>query len=227
MDSSAREKTQLAQILPLDDESLQKLLDYTSSLSKDAAAEHLKTLLGDSARALEFIRSYNSRRNASPKPFTSDRGSMKPPTKAAKSQGRKMGKSALNDLPPPRQVENQGDTSGAYRKKGENDYIVGRSHDQKKTRQISNALALSDQPVAQQMPKTSQAQSLRAPPSASGPLISDLPNVRSKSTHSSRNVSPAPKATVSVTGGASMHGASTTLQDLVRHWILPGNSMQS
>src|ERR1700760_2524478 len=56
----------LQQILPLDDDSLKQVIQYTDSLPKDAAAEHLKNLLGDDAKALEFISSFNLRRQNAP-----------------------------------------------------------------------------------------------------------------------------------------------------------------
>lgn len=56
----------LQQLLPLDDESLKQVIQYTDSLPKDEAAEHLKNLLGDDAKALEFISSFNLRRQNAP-----------------------------------------------------------------------------------------------------------------------------------------------------------------
>jgi len=55
---------QLSKLLPLDNESLRQIISYTETLSKDAGAEHLKNLLGDSAPAIEFITTFNSRRQA-------------------------------------------------------------------------------------------------------------------------------------------------------------------
>ena len=222
MASSDWAKKQLAQLLPLDDDSLQQLLDYTSGLSAEAAAAHLRDILGDSARALEFISSFNARRNVPQGPSAgvgASSASTQFVPRATNTKGRKKGKPPLNQLPPPRQIENQGDISGAYQKKAEDDYFVGRSREPNRDEKLADTLALSDKPIAQQSPKKTQQQSLKPPPSASGPLISDLPNVHSKSPRTSRNASPAPKTTVSVTGGASMHGASTTLQDLVSHLV--------
>lgn len=56
----------LQQLLPLDEESVKQVIQYTDSLSKYEAAEHLKNLLGDDARALEFISSFNIRRQNAP-----------------------------------------------------------------------------------------------------------------------------------------------------------------
>lgn len=56
--------SQLSQLLPLPNEELQQVLDYASTLSKPEAAEHLGNLLGDSPQAVEFISSFNARRQA-------------------------------------------------------------------------------------------------------------------------------------------------------------------
>ena len=216
MESSNWAKSQLSRLLPLDDVSIQQVLDYTAGLPKDAAAEHLKDILGDSPKSLEFISSYNSRRDA---PATSAASTA--PSAASRSQSpvpkpqRKKGKPPLNKPLPPRQVENHGDVTGAYQKRNEAHYMAGKSSSNRRDQSLSNTLALSEKPEARQVPKTTSGPSFRPPPSASGPLISDLPNVRSGSRNSSRGSSPAPKTTVTVPGGASMHGASTTLQDLV------------
>ena len=210
MTSSTWAQNQIAQLLPLDETSLTQILDYTSTLPKDAAAEHLKNLLGDSPKALEFISSYNGRREnpVDPKPAQDVSKSTRKPHKK---------KPPLNQLPPPRQPEDYGNTQGAYKRKDDDDFMArsGGSHPQPA---LAKTLALSNQPEARQLPKPTPAtsSSTKAPPSAAGPLISDLPNVRTGSRTSSRTASPAPKTKISVQGGASMHGASTTLQDLVR-----------
>lgn len=210
MSSSTWAQSQLSQLLPLDEDSLRQVLDYTSTLPKDAAAEHLKNLLGDSPKALEFISSYNARRDT---PSTSSSAS-DPPKSTRKPQKKKL---PLNKLPPPRQPEDYGNFSGAYQKRDEEDYMAG-SRRAKPGPTLAKTLALSDQPDARQLPKSTPAASPtsnKPPPSAAGPLISDLPNVRTGSRTSSRTASPAPKTKINVQGGASMHGASTTLQDLV------------
>ncbi|PGH02718.1 hypothetical protein GX51_04452, partial [Blastomyces parvus] len=45
----------------LDEASLTQLLEYTVSLDADGGAEHLRNILGDSARALEFIVGFGER----------------------------------------------------------------------------------------------------------------------------------------------------------------------
>lgn len=207
MTSSTWATDHLSQLLLLDEASVQQVLDYTSTLTKDAAAEHLKNLLGDSPKALEFISSYNARRET-PTPSVS----VHEPSKSTRKSHKK--KPPLNRLPPPRQVEHYGDTAGAYKKKVEEDYMAGKRRSQVEPA-LANTLALSDQPDARQLPKTTPATSSKPPPSAAGPLISDLPNVKSGSRTSPRTSSPAPKTKINVQGGTSMHGSSTTLQDLV------------
>ena len=212
MASSTWATNQLSLLLPLDPDSLQQVLTYTSTLPKDAAAEHLKNLLGDSPKALEFISSFNSRRDAPP---SSAPAAAEAPKSTRKPQKKKP---PLNKLPPPRKVEDYGNTQGAYQKKDEEDYVAGNRKVGNPKSGLAKTFALSDQPDAKQLPKTTSAPSTasaKPPPSASGPLISDLPNVRAGSRNASRTSSPAPKTKVNVTGGTPMHGASTTLQDLV------------
>ncbi|EGC49071.1 C2HC5 zinc finger domain-containing protein [Histoplasma capsulatum var. duboisii H88] len=56
-------RPRLSALLPdLDDASLTQLLEYTCSLDAARAAEHLRGILGDSARALEFIVGFGERR---------------------------------------------------------------------------------------------------------------------------------------------------------------------
>ena len=217
MTTSTWATTQLSHILPLDNESLEQIIDHTSTLPKDAAAEHLKNLLGDSPKALEFISSFNARRDApttaAPSPAPASLESTRKPRKK---------KPPLNKLPPPRRPEDYGNTLGGYQKGEEEDYMSS-SRSSRPGSTLAKTLALSDQPDARQLPKAVPATSTPAakpPPSASGHLISDLPNVRLGSRTSSRTSSPAPKAKINVVGGNAMHGASTTLQDLVRTFSL-------
>ena len=200
MVSSSWAIPRISQILPLDEESLQQILDYASTLSKPEAAEHLKGILGDSPQALEFISHFNSQREAS------DGAQVVPATSTSNAPSRKprKKKAPLNNLPPPRVPEDYGNTGGAYSKKEEEDYISGARRSRKES-PAPNAFKLSETPVARQMPTA------KPPPSALGPLISDLPNVRTS--HASSSAS---KTKIHVSGGSSMHGASTTLQDLVR-----------
>ncbi|KAL8723589.1 MAG: hypothetical protein Q9225_000131 [Loekoesia sp. 1 TL-2023] len=191
MTSSSWALSQIAHVLPLDEPSLQEILDYTSTLSKDAAAEHLRNLLGTSPKALEFISSYNSRREA---PRTESRPSTPEAPDLTKKPRKK--RQPLNKPFNPRQPEDYGNTAGGYQKKTGEDYISGQRQQHKET-PLVNTLALSDKPDARQLPipvPPSGSSSPKKPPSAAGPLISDLPNVRTGSRSSSRTSSPAPKA---------------------------------
>ncbi|KAL8822928.1 MAG: hypothetical protein Q9191_006347 [Dirinaria sp. TL-2023a] len=210
MSSSTWALNQLSKLIQLDDQSLQEILDYTNTLDKTAAAEHLKNLLGDSPKSLEFISSFNSRREAP--------GAPKVSTEAAKPNRKPKKKSApLHNLPA-RRIENHGNVTGGYQKSAEEDYVT-QSRKSRKEPALAKALALSETPDARQLPvkvPVTSTPSTKLPPSASGQLISDLPNVRtsSHSRNSSRTASPAAKKRINVAGGQSMHGASTTIQDL-------------
>lgn len=207
MSSSTWAVDQLSQLLPLDEQSLREVLDYTSSLDKAAAADHLKNLLGGSPKALEFINSFNAGRDGPPP------SSIEPAASALQRKPKKK-KAPLHSLPA-RQIEDYGDTRGAYRKNDGDDYMAGAQKPRKET-PLANTLALSEKPEARQLPIIAAASMSKLPPSASGQLISDLPNVRtsSRSRNSSRTASPAPKMRINVAGGQSMHGASSTTQDL-------------
>ncbi|KAL9610915.1 MAG: hypothetical protein Q9167_004393 [Letrouitia subvulpina] len=210
MASSTWALSHLARILPLDEQSLNEILAYTSSLSKEAAAEHLKDILGTSPKALEFITSFNARREP-PHPIE-DRI---PPTPDTLRKPRKK-KAPLNKPFKPRQPEDYGNIDGAYQKKAEEDYMAGSSRT-RKDNALANTLSLSGKTEARQNPASvfpAESASLKKPPSASGPLISDLPNVRAGSRNASRTSSPTPKTTVKLSGGTPMHGTSSTLQDL-------------
>ena len=208
MVSSTWALSQISKILPLDPESLQEILDYSSTLSEEAAAVHLKDLLGDSQDALDFINSFNSHRE--PQATAS---SPSPGPVETKGKPRKK-KANFNKLPPPRQPENYSNVAGRYVKKEDEDYIAA----SRRSRQDSPAAGSSsssrriNEPAARELPTaTTTNKPPKAPPSASGPLISDLPNVRT----SSRTAPPTAKAKVNISGGSAMHGASTILQDLV------------
>ncbi|KAI9817527.1 MAG: hypothetical protein M1827_001137 [Pycnora praestabilis] len=195
--------SQLSRLLPLDEESLKQIILYNSSLSKPAAAENLKDILGDSAQALEFITSFNSRRTApdieSEVPNTPRKARTKKPP--------------LHKLPLGRRANEGtsfGDVSGGYVKKDEGDYIE-RNARARKEPLLANSLALSEHPDAQQLPiptssNPSHNASPKPPPSAAGSLISD--------TKSSRSSSPAGKTKINLSGGTSMHGQSSTINDL-------------
>ncbi|KAI6812248.1 zf-C2HC5-domain-containing protein, partial [Hortaea werneckii] len=229
----------LQQLLPIDDDSLRQVIQYSESLPKDAAADHLKNLLGDDdPKALEFISSFNLRRQnappSQPRPTNHDR-SMTPgsssstgPAEVPRQAGRggRGGKKKANiHALPARQLEGSGNVAGAYQKRDEDDYMP-KSAKARQTHkeQVADNLALRErQPDATKMPlitddasATTKPVTSKLPPSAAGPMISDsLSGGGQKgSSQSSRNASPAPKTKVNITGGTAMHGASTALNDL-------------
>jgi hypothetical protein len=225
----------IQQILPLDDESLKEIISYADSLPKDAAAEHLRNLLGTEAKSLEFISSFNMRRQSKPSaPASAARASYAsgnpelPPARKGRPQKKKPNIHAL----PPRQVAPG--PSGGYNKPTEEAYMPASMRQSHKD-QVADNLALREKPDATQMPLITDDASLtkrpvtsKAPPSASGPLISDSLAPKKKF-QSSRTSSPAP-AKINMTGGTAMHGASTALSDLdsaIRSLELQTNPMLS
>ncbi|KAF2277585.1 zf-C2HC5-domain-containing protein [Westerdykella ornata] len=193
MDLTAWAILQLSKLLPLDDESLRQIVSYAESLPPKEAAEHLQNLLGDSPKALEFITSFNNRRNqqsnAASKTASGSSISEVPKAKPRKKKAERFGQ-----LPPPRQPENYGDVSGGYLKPVEEDYLA------------ASPRSRSPKPPAASQPPAQATKPAKLPPSAAGQLISDV--------RSSRNSSPKPKSKVTIQGGTPMHGASTVLSDL-------------
>lgn len=224
----------LQQLLPLDEDSLKQIITYADTLPKDAAAEHLKNLLGDSAQSLEFISSFNQRRQRPPnEPSSSQQarsnvgtpraGSSASGSEVPRAKPRQHKKKANIHALPARQVEGHGDMAGAYRKRDETDYMPKQSRQQKHKDQVADNLALQERPDAEQLPLITDDAALttkpitsKAPPSAAGQLISDAlaPPPKKTSAQSSRTSSPAPKTKVNISGGTAMHGASTALSDL-------------
>ena len=225
--------THLSALLPLDPESISQILTYTSTLPKPAAAEHLKNLLGDTPQALEFISSYNARREGNPldvvqngiETTMEDSGAREEGPEDAPQKARKQRKKqpGLGKLPPPRQVEGAGNTQGAYRKGDVREEYMpssrlgGSGNGSAKPGLTRNTFALSTQPAAVSgpIPKATGGgtnERSKPPPSAQGSLLQDLKNVRMKaaspaqsSTNASRNASPAPSS-------ATKSAAKVTLQ---------------
>jgi hypothetical protein len=182
-------------LLPLDDESLKEVIAYSSTLSKDAAGEHLKNLLGDSPQALEFISSFNSRRGNG-KPYTSTVGETGVPKPQKK--GTKKAKAPLHAPGPARRPEGYGDVGGGYTKHYDTDNDFG-SPSRRPASRDQNVPLMSSTPEALQVPQPSTGgatprssatsrdaspakKSPKLPPSAAGNLISDFgfANVKSK-----------------------------------------------
>jgi hypothetical protein len=212
---------QLSKLLPLDEESLKQIIDYSASLSKDAAAEHLKNLLGDSPHALEFINAFNSRR-----PASSSSGPSVPviavtnngPLEAVpKSKQRKKKAADFKRLPPPRQVAGQGQVAGGYVKKDQDEYMAAKGRLGKEERhkntfglqapsQSASTSQIPSRPSSTEPVPSGNQTPKKLPPSASGRLISD--------SKPKTQASKAKAAKVSITGGTPMQGSSTALTDL-------------
>lgn len=188
----------LRRLLPLDDDSLKEVIAYASTLSKDASAEHLKNLLGDSPPALEFISSFNARRADVLQTQDSRHSSAAEGTgvPSAKRRIPKKSKPPLHSAGAARVPEGYGNVTGGYTKQYENsDHILD---NQRPVSRDRNVPALSSKPPdvlhvtqldagptsgSSASRDTSPARrSQKLPPSASGNLISDFgfANVRSK-----------------------------------------------
>lgn len=195
-DLSAWAAPKLSQLLPLDPDSLSQVIDYAASLSREACADHLKNLLGDSPAALEFISSFNARRELQRKPQA--RPESENVTKPAGTRKGKK-KAPLHSAGPPRRPENYGDVGGGYKKSTEEDYMSSR-------KPTPLTLEPAQDGPSSRVPSPLSISTPKPPPSASGPTISDmLPNVRSKTSKSTRQ---------SGTGSSSKGGAALTTNDI-------------
>lgn len=218
---------QLSMLLGLPDSDCKQILDYGSTLSKAEAADHFKNLLGDSPQAIEFISSFNSRRQdpkpapaPAPAPATQQNASSDLDAVPKTQRGPKKKKAPLR-TPAPRQITDATPASGTvYSKKSiEDDYIAGRSG--------ASTPSSSNSPFTAPPPKSSTPppkKFSKQPPSAAGSLVSDrlAPKQKPKSNPTSRSSTPGPASKgnggpvtkVSIAGGTPMHGASTAVADL-------------
>ncbi|KAI1206110.1 zf-C2HC5-domain-containing protein [Annulohypoxylon truncatum] len=203
--------SQLYRLLPLPDDELKQVLAYAATLSKPEAAEHFRNLLGESPEAVDFIASFNSKRQGPRSSATisnvssSDVEPVPRPVRATKKQ-----KAQLH-TPAARQITNQGPAPGtAYNKDVESDYVARRPSPAATPGGSGTPKKYSSQSF--QQPTASLPPKL--PPSAGGHLISDVPRPKPRSTPTSRSSTPAPKTKVHISGGTAMHGASTALTDL-------------
>ncbi|KFY24724.1 hypothetical protein V493_05049, partial [Pseudogymnoascus sp. VKM F-4281 (FW-2241)] len=147
---------QLSKLLPLPEEDLQQVLAYASTLPPQEAVEHFNNLLGESPASIEFISTFNSRRqpapsssapayaNAANNQASSSSSAVPKSTRAPKK------KKAQIHTPAPRQVQ---DTSyagqgKAYQKKGNDAYVPPRAGPS----QQHNNLSLRDPPKKTQTP---------------------------------------------------------------------------
>ncbi|KAK2614205.1 hypothetical protein N8I77_001051 [Diaporthe amygdali] len=213
---------QLSMLLGLPDADCKQILDYGFTLSKAEAADHFKNLLGDSPQAIEFISSFNSRRQ-DPKPAPTPATRQQPPSDleaVPRQQRAPKKKKAPLHTPAPRQITDATPASGTvYSKKTiEDDYIAGRPG--------ASTPSRSSSPFKAPTPKSSTPppqKFSKQPPSAAGSLVSDrlAPKQKPKSNPTSRSSTPgpaskgnAPVTKVSIAGGTPMHGASTAVADL-------------
>lgn len=229
---SLQQLSKLVDYLPEDD--LKQLLANASTLSPEGAAELFKNFLGESAASLEFISTFNSRRQSSnngPAPSTqthsannapsyssaSGGGSSDAPPRSSRG-GRGGKKKAYLHTPPARQVANTFEGQGTAYRKGDGDAAGassrgGHAHGRGQThaQQTAQTLALRGGP-----PKRTQTPPAnKLPPSAAGRLISD-PKPKPTSAPSTRSSSPAKKQQpkVHLTGGTPMSSASKNLSEL-------------
>ncbi|KAM0200757.1 hypothetical protein ACHAPA_008142 [Fusarium lateritium] len=210
---------QLSQLLPLPDEELKQVLDYANTLSTAEAADHFGNLLGDSPQAIEFISSFNSRRQTSAPGSSSYSNAAAPPepesqnvdgVPKAKRQPKK--KKANIHTPQARQVNDYSAPAGTtYSKKDLSlDYIPQRSSaPSSNNASRSNTPKPEPKPVAKPPPKQH---------ASAGYLLGEgPPKSKSKSTPASRSSTPKPAASttkISIAGGLPMAGASTAISDL-------------
>lgn len=220
----------LQRLLPIDDESLREIVTYTASLSKGAGAEHLKNMLGDSEQSFEFISGFNSRRpdveeeKSTPVTTSDPRDGVPRHVKKAKT------KAPLHQPGPVRKPEGYGNLAGGYSKQIDDDDYRSKGHKKDNSKSsLAETLSLSQQPDALQLPKATQgglqtpspgrsrdpspgnrSTPKPLPPSASGKLISDLPNVRTKQAKKPAHTSTSQPQSGTSTPSGGRHTATTT-----------------
>ena len=177
---------QLRRLLPLDDQSLQEIVSYSYSLTKQAGAEHLKNLLGDSPQALEFISSFNFRREDTVNSKIPEAIEGPP---APKKKQAKHAKTPLHNAGPVRRPENHGELEGGYTKPAlGDDYITQAPKSSTVVASGFDSLhkdggAGLQPPGPKRDPAPTEPRRTalpKQPPSASGSLISDIPKAKSK-----------------------------------------------
>ncbi|KAK2037069.1 zf-C2HC5-domain-containing protein [Colletotrichum somersetense] len=214
---------QLSRLLPLPQEELKQVLDYATTLSKTEAAEHFNNLLGDSPQAVEFISSFNSRRQdtkpaTAPTPAPTSSSSSAPAPAPKASRGPKKKKQSNLHTPAARRVDAAPPPGTSYNKKDQQEEYYG---GKKPSQPAESSGGASSSNFKQSLksatpppppPPQPQQQQQRT---AAGYLISD--KVKPKSNPVSRSSTPKPTAKptkVSIAGGTPMAGASTALNDL-------------
>ncbi|KAI1332304.1 zf-C2HC5-domain-containing protein [Xylariaceae sp. FL0255] len=195
----------LSRLLPLPVDELQQVIDYAATLSKQEAADHFRNLLGDSPEAVDFIASFNSKRQTPAAGFSTPPSDPVPKSKRGASK-----KKAPLHTPTPRRIVDSGPLPGtAYNKKDlDNDYVARRPSPALPPTTAALSVKTSQQKV------TTPAPASRAHALTAGRLISDPPPSKPRSNPASRSSTPGPKTKVNISGGTAMHGASTALTDL-------------
>ncbi|KAK1573602.1 putative zinc finger motif, C2HC5-type-domain-containing protein [Colletotrichum navitas] len=210
---------QLSRLLPLPEEELKQMLDYATTLSKTEAAEHFNDLLGDSPQAVEFISSFNSRRQdtkptaPTPTPTSSSTGAPAPAPKT--SRGRNKKKQSNLHTPAPRQIDAAPPPGASYSKKDQQEEYYGGKKPSQPAESSGGASSNFKQSLKSATPPPPPQQQQQQQRTAAGYLISD--KVKPKSNPVSRSSTPKPTAKptkVSIAGGTPMAGASTALNDL-------------
>ncbi len=223
-------QAQLSQLLPLPEEELQQVLDYARTLSKADAASHFSNLLGDSPLAVDFIASFNARREtpaaaapsavAASSTATSSSGIDSLPR--PKRGGPRKKKAPLH-TPQARLVDSYtGPLGTAYSKKDTDlEYISQRAS--APTSNHASRPATPPSASSHPPPKPQQQQQQQAPKqhaSSAGFLIADAlsKQPKSKSSPGTRSSTPKPSGgattKISISGGTPMAGQSTAIADL-------------
>ncbi|KFH43152.1 hypothetical protein ACRE_060950 [Hapsidospora chrysogenum ATCC 11550] len=200
---------QLSQLLPLPNEELQQIVDYAATLSKPEAVSHFSNLLGDSAQAVDFISTFNSRRQDPSGPTVPATASSpsNPPDAVPKSKPKGRRKAPAIHTPQARRVDDYAAPSGTVYNKKNTDLEYIPQHQRASAPTSHNASrSTTPKPAPKERP-------------SSGYLISDGPSkTKSKSTPSSRSSTPKPAGgaatKISISGGTPMAGQSTALADL-------------
>ncbi|KAJ3946559.1 uncharacterized protein N0V96_002927 [Colletotrichum fioriniae] len=218
---------QLSRLLPLPEDELKQMLDYANTLSKSEAANHFNDLLGDSPQAVEFISSFNSRRQEkktpAPAPQSSSTSSSAPEPAPKTSRGPKKKKANIH-TPAARQIDAAPPPGASYNKKSQEDeWYGGRKPAPAVESSSTSSSSISTAFPQLGAPSSGSKQPLKSatpPPqqqrTAGGYLISDV-KAKPKSNPVSRSSTPKPttKPTkISIAGGTPMAGASTALNDL-------------
>lgn len=213
--------TQLSALLPLPQEELKQVVDYASTLSKADAISHFSNLLGDSPQAIEFISSFNARREE-PKPSG--------PANTASSSASAVtpATTSIEDAAPKTKRGTQKKTKAPLhtpeaRKVHAGPAPVGTAYNKKDADLVYIPQKGGSAPVSHPGSRSGTPQpagsAQQRHTTAAGYLISENPSKsRAKSNPTSRSSTPKPSSgnstKISITGGTAMTGASSAIADL-------------